>query len=76
MTAVSPYNPNLCLSCEQLIEGDSAELEQLLAAAEDSGNAGQPARGVFADEFSPSAGEGAPSAAATYLKQPIFVAPA
>jgi hypothetical protein len=32
MTAVSPRNPNLCLSCEQLVEDDSAELERLFAA--------------------------------------------
>jgi len=33
MTVVSPRNPNLCLSCEQLTEGDSAELERLLSSS-------------------------------------------
>jgi hypothetical protein len=34
MTAVSPRNPNLCLSCEQLVEDDSAELDRLLSAVD------------------------------------------
>lgn len=31
MTVPSPRNPNLCLSCEQLLEDDCAALEQLMA---------------------------------------------
>ena len=32
MTAGSPRNPNICLSCEQLLDDDCAELERLMAA--------------------------------------------
>ena len=31
MTVPSPRNPNVCLSCEQLLEDDGAALEQLMA---------------------------------------------
>ena len=41
MTAVSPRNPNLCLSCEQLVEDDSAELERLLSDADQSEDSNQ-----------------------------------
>lgn len=30
MTTASPRNPNICLSCEQLLEDDCSELEKLL----------------------------------------------
>lgn len=31
MTAGSPRNPNICLSCEQLLDDDCAALEKLMA---------------------------------------------
>lgn len=34
MSAGSPRNPNICLSCEQLLEDDGAELERLMAGTE------------------------------------------
>jgi hypothetical protein len=33
MAAISPRNPNVCISCEQLLEDDCAELDALLASA-------------------------------------------
>ena len=32
MTVSSPRNPNICLSCEQLLDDDGARLETLLAS--------------------------------------------
>ena len=36
MTAGSPRNPNICISCEQLLDDDCAELEKLIASVADS----------------------------------------
>jgi hypothetical protein len=33
MTASSPRNPNICVSCEQLLEDDCMQLDALLASA-------------------------------------------
>jgi hypothetical protein len=49
MTASSPRNPNICASCEQLLDSECAELERLLASGSPGDGRGQsPARaGVF-----------------------------
>ncbi len=33
MTVSSPRNPNICMSCEQLLDDDGTELDALLASA-------------------------------------------
>ena len=76
MTAVSPRNPNLCLSCEQLADDDSAELERLLSAAEQAGSSGQPAAGLVVDEFSPGAAEHAHPSDTMGCEHLTFSAPA
>jgi hypothetical protein len=76
MTAISPRNPNLCLSCEQLVEDNSTELERLLAAAEHPQSPGQLAAGSGADEFSPGAAKYAHSSSEQALEYSVFVAPA
>ena len=42
MTVPSPRNPNICLSCEQLLEDDCAALEQLLAEPEPANAVARP----------------------------------
>jgi hypothetical protein len=50
MTAVSSRNPNLCLSCEQLVEDDSAELDRLLSDTEHAVPVNRWGLGAAADE--------------------------
>lgn len=42
MTVPSPRNPNICLSCEQLLDDDCAALEQLLAEPEPANAVARP----------------------------------
>jgi hypothetical protein len=75
MNAVSPRNPNLCLSCEQLAEDDSAELERLLAVA-DPESANPTAPGRSQAELVPVGMDGTPYSDGGGVEHASFVAPA
>lgn len=76
MIAVSPRNPNLCLSCEQLVEDASAELERLLSAPERSRNAASGAPGLMAEAFCPDLATLARPSVLMLREPSDFVAPA
>ena len=76
MTAVSPRNPNLCLSCEQLVEDDSAELERLLFAAEHPEFVNRIESDPFAAGLLPATLEPQPPSAEQMEEHHVFVAPA
>ena len=42
MTVPCPRNPNICLSCEQLLDDDCAALEQLMAEPEPAATVARP----------------------------------
>lgn len=53
MTAGSPRNPNMCISCEQLVDDDSMKLDALLDSVPNSDPAERPAeqQEVFVPEL-------------------------
>jgi len=69
MTAVSPRNPNLCLSCEQLLEDESTELDRLLTAGEYPESTSQPV-------LDPAFFHGAYASSPAGREPPPFIAPA